>query len=291
MSFIESPRFPECISYGAIGGPGFNTSIVVVKSGAESRNAEWSEARHRYDVSQAAKKKEDFEEVASFFRVVKGRAYGFRFKDFADYQCDFSHGELGNGDGTSGPFQMVKRYLSGSHYYDRIISKPVVGKIEIRRGGNPVVIGSGAGQASIDYTKGQVSFVADAEDDVTDLIVGSTTDVEFTINPGSFIANQYIYLDGFTGADGDVLNGKAHKINSISGSGPYVFNLDINTTGMTITYGSAKGYKYPQSNEVITWAGEFDVPCRFDTDDLSAEIVGPNQIMRWDGIPIVEIRL
>ena len=59
----------------------------MVKSGAESRNAEWSAARHRYEVSQAAKTKADFDAVSSFPSAAKkGGSNGFRFKDFADFQ-------------------------------------------------------------------------------------------------------------------------------------------------------------------------------------------------------------
>lgn len=292
MSFIESPRFPECISYGAIGGPGYNTSVIVVKSGAESRNAEWSAARHRYEVSQAAKTKSDFDAVSSFFRVAKGRANGFRFKDFADFQCKLEDGTLGFGNGTPGPYQMVKKYASGSNLSLRTITKPVVGTVSVMRGGVPLTVGTDPGNISIDYTTGTISFVPDEAEAVLDITVGVTTDIELADNPGSLIAGQHIYLTGFTGADAAVLNDKSHKINSVSGSGPYVFNLDVNTAGDTITISSDTfAEKYPQANEELTWQGEFDVPCRFDTDELRAEIVGPGPIIRWEGIPIVEIRV
>ena len=35
---------------------------------------------------------------------------------------------------------------------------------------------------------------------------------------------------------------------------------------------------------------EFDVPVRFDTDQINISLDGPNQY-RWDAIPIIEIRL
>jgi hypothetical protein len=33
MSFLETPRFPERIGYGAVGGPMFRTEIAVTGSG------------------------------------------------------------------------------------------------------------------------------------------------------------------------------------------------------------------------------------------------------------------
>lgn len=290
MAFFESPRFPECLSFGAVGGPGFNTDVVVVSSGFESRNANWSTERNSYEVSYTIKTEEDKKAISSFFRLVRGRANGFRYKDFTDYFCSFADGTAGNGDAMSGPFQLVKKYVSGGVVYQRRITKPVVSKIKVKRGGTDVIIGSGAGQISIDYTKGQFTFTADAVENVTDVTVGSTTQIALA-NAIGLTTNQFIYLDGFTGGDAVLLNGKTHKINSVTGSGPYVYTLAIDTSGKTITRNSStNAYKYPQASESFTWEGEFDVPCRFDTDELRAEIVAPG-ILRWDGIPIVEIRV
>lgn len=292
MSFIESPRFPECISYGAIGGPGYNTSVIVVKSGAESRNAEWSKSRYRYEVSQAAKTKADFDAVTEFFHVAHGRANGFRFKDFADFQCSLEDGSFGIGSGIPGPYQMVKKYQSGSSIYNRIISKPVIGTCIFQRGGIALSIGTSPGEIDFDATTGRISFVADAEDDIASITTGATTQVTLSSNPGGLISGQLLYLDGLEGSDAGLVNNKAHYIDSVTGSGPYVFTLLVATAGKDITAGSdSMAYKYPQQNEALTWSGEFDVPCRFDTDELRAEIVGPGPILRWDGIPIVEIRV
>jgi len=45
----------------------------------------------------------------------------------------------------------------------------------------------------------------------------------------------------------------------------------------------------------LTWAGEFDVPVRFDVDQMTAEALArtPTRgvLMRWAGIPLVEVRL
>ena len=291
MSFIETPRFPEGISYGAIGGPGFNTTVVVVKSGHEQRNAEWSAARGRWDVAQAAKSKADFDAVANFFRICKGRANGFRFKDFADFEATHSEGILGTGVGTGLPtYQMAKKYASGSAYDTRTITKPVDGTCEFKRGGATLTVGAGAGNIAIVYTTGVVTFVADASSAASNITVGATTQVTLAANPGTLIIGGRLHLSGFTGADAALVNDLAHAITNITGSGPYVFTLSTNTAGKTITVGSGYGKKYPQPSETLTWSGQFDVPARFDTDELRAEVIAPGPVLRWDGIPIVEIR-
>lgn len=290
MSFIETPRFPEGIAFGAMGGPGFNTSVIVVKSGHEARNAEWSAARCKYEVSQAAKTKADFDAVANFFRVVKGRAIGFRFKDFADYQASWSEGSLGAGTGLP-TYQMTKRYASGASVYTRTIVKPVSGTCVFKRDAAALTVGASPGNISVDYATGIVTFVADAEGNASSITAGATTQVVLATNPGTLAIGQKLYLTGFTGADAALVNGLAHTISNITGTGPYTFTLSTNTAGKTITTGSGKGRKYPQASEALTWAGEFDVPCRFDIDELRAQIVGPGPILRWDAIPIVEVRL
>lgn len=292
MSFIESPRFPDGIAWGALGGPGFNTSVVVVKSGHEQRNAEWSVARCRYEVAQAAKTKADFDAVTNFFRVAKGRANAFRFKDFADYQASYSEGILGAGVGTGLPeYQMAKKYVSGSAWDTRTIKKPVSGACAFKRDAAVLTVGAGAGNIAVDYVSGVVTFVADASSNASGITVGATTQVILAANPGTLTIGQKLYLSGFTGADAALVNGLAHTISNVTGAGPYTFTLSTDTAGKTITVGSGVGKKYPQATEALTWEGEFDVPCRFDTDELRAEIVGPGPILRWSSIPIVEVRV
>ena len=54
MGFLTQ-RFPDRISAGAVGGPGFSTTVVATFGGAESRNSNWAASRHRYNVSQGIK--------------------------------------------------------------------------------------------------------------------------------------------------------------------------------------------------------------------------------------------
>lgn len=190
MAFIET-RFPADISYGASGGAGFRTDVVPVNSGFEQRNAAWQDSRCAYDVAHGLKTQAQLDALIAFFRVMKGRANGFRFKDWADFEVATGEGIFSTIDSTH--FQMVKRYSTAGNNHDRDITKPVNGTI--------VVIG-GTG-VTIDYTTGIV-----------------------TVSSGTPTA----------------------------------------------------------------WTGEFDVPVRFDTDQMkiSIENVGA---YTWGSIPIVEVRV
>lgn len=212
MAFLETPRFPSDLSYGSSGGPEFSTTVIILGSGYEQRNVNWQEARHRYDVAYGIKDIMDLEALKEYFIVAQGRAHGFRFKDFLDFSTAGITGtptnidvQFGTGDGTVGPFQLVKTYTEGATTRSRVITKPVDGTILIAVDGTPKTEGS---HYSVDYSTGLVTF----------------------------------------------------------------------------TGGNA-----PAIGEVITWGGEFDVPCRFDTDRLSTVLdeyqLGSTQV------PVIEIKV
>lgn len=202
MAFYESPRFPEQISAGAVGGPSFKTDIVTVDSGREKRNVVWAYPRQAWDVSHPARLQSQYEALRAHFMSVGGRAHGFRFKDFSDCACDVASGiAVGL---TSTTFQIGKDYISGAQTSRRLIRKPIA-----------------SGFALYDSA----------------VLLTLTTDYT---------------LDTVTG---------------------------IVTTAI------------PRTAANLTWAGQFDVPMRYDTDKLNGEIIsrsGDGFLYRWDSIPVVE---
>lgn len=87
MTGFHDVRFPDAVARGATGGPEFSTDIIAVASGFEQRNVNWSAARARYDISTGIRTREQMAEVIAFFRARKGRAYGFRFRDWNDFDA------------------------------------------------------------------------------------------------------------------------------------------------------------------------------------------------------------
>ena len=81
MAFHEV-RFPDNISRGARGGPERRTQIVELASGAEERNASWTNSRRRYDVAYGIRRADDLAAVVAFFEARNGRLHGFRFSSF-----------------------------------------------------------------------------------------------------------------------------------------------------------------------------------------------------------------
>ena len=51
--FLETPRFPDSISFYSQGGPGFSTTVIILNSGYEQRTINWTNSRNGYDISNA----------------------------------------------------------------------------------------------------------------------------------------------------------------------------------------------------------------------------------------------
>lgn len=147
MSFHEI-RFPTAISRGATGGPERRTDIVALGSGHEERNSRWADSRRSYNAGYGIKTLDDLHAVIAFFEERRGRLYGFRWKDHADFRsCPPSSPPtaldqtLGIGDGDTTSFQLVKHYGSAHAPWSRRIAKPVAGSVLVAVDGTPVTVG------------------------------------------------------------------------------------------------------------------------------------------------------
>ncbi len=149
-AFVET-RLPVDISYGSSGGPEYSTDVTITHGGYEQRNINWAAARARYNVAHGVKSQAQLDDLIAFFRARKGKAYGFRFKDWTDYQGIAE--VIGTGDGETTHFQLVKAYTSGGITETRVISKPVAGTVLVYL--DEVLQNSGV---SVDTTSGIVTF-------------------------------------------------------------------------------------------------------------------------------------
>ncbi len=152
MSFAET-RFPEDIAFGSAGGPAYSTDVVITASGHEKRNSNWAAARARYNVAHGLKTQAQLDALVAFFRARKGRAQGFRFKDWTDYKA--VNQPLGTGNGSTTQFQLVKIYSNGGASETRTITKPVSGTAKLYL--NSVLQTSGI---TVNTATGMVTFTS-----------------------------------------------------------------------------------------------------------------------------------
>ncbi len=130
MTFVET-QFPNDIALGCVGGPTFSTDIVETFGGFEQRNINWSASRGEWHVGQAVKTRTQLATLIAFFRARRGRAIGFRFKDWSDFSA--SNNIIGVAVAAQQDFQLVKSYTSGGVTVDRTITKPVSGTVHVFR--------------------------------------------------------------------------------------------------------------------------------------------------------------
>ncbi len=182
---------------------------MLTASGREQRNSRWADSRRRFNIGYGVKTVNDLHAIIAFFEERRGRLHAFRFKDHTDFKSGMvtatptaNDQVIGTGDGTTGQFQLSKKYGNGMRNFQRAITAPVSGTILIAVNGAPTT-----------------GFVAD------------TTTGLITFNPGNI----------------------------------------------------------PGVATVITAGYEFDVPVRFDTDEISINL-DHFQAGEIPSIPLIEVK-
>jgi uncharacterized protein (TIGR02217 family) len=163
MSFHEV-RFPTSISMAATGGPERRTDVVVLGSGYEERNSRWANSRRSYSAGYAVKSLDELHSVIAFFEERRGRLYGFRWRDHADWKsCPpqdvpaAADQVIGVGDGTTAAFQLKKTYGGADAPWVREIKKPVAGTVLVAVNGIQQSLGT---DFTVDVAAGLVTFLA-----------------------------------------------------------------------------------------------------------------------------------
>lgn len=164
MSDFHEILFPVDISFGSQGGPKWKTSVFMADSGFEARVSDWASTRAEYDVSYGIKTQVQMDAITAFFYARRGRAYGFRFKDWNDYTAD--NLSLGTGDYATRTFQVAKPYVSTgpdgiAHTFTRGLKKLVWdSELDVAIGGAIIepVNTTDAQYYMLDYDTGLLSF-------------------------------------------------------------------------------------------------------------------------------------
>jgi uncharacterized protein (TIGR02217 family) len=156
MAFHEV-RLPARLAFGSTGGVERRTEITTLGSGFERRSTPWAEGRRRYLIGAGLRSLDDMAALTAFFEARRGRLYGFRFRDFADFKS-CAPGEavaatdqrIGTGDGARRSFGLSKAY--GDH--ERRIRKPVEGSVRV------AVEGVETTAFAVDHATGELTLAA-----------------------------------------------------------------------------------------------------------------------------------
>jgi len=292
---IEDPRFPDEIAKGSSFGPSYSTQVVRKFSGREQRNQRWSNALRKGDVGHDIQDQTQYNTLLDFFNVTEGETNVFRFKDWTDFDVSSARGRLGDlgvnsasaiGHGKP-DYQLYKRYTNSANLTqnpkDRVVSKPVSAQVAVYRNGSLVAFGSSAGQILCDTTTGKITFTPDSTYNITSI---SKTNPAVAMSSGNALSSGHvIYIRGAVTMT--QVNSLSFTVVSATTSSYILSGIDATSYG---TYGgSGITERYPQSSESLHWVGQFDTPCRFDTDHMSGVMHLLNN-ESWPRIPIIEVR-
>lgn len=283
----------------ATGGPGYSTSIVSVQSGDEQRAANWINSRGRYNVGDRNVPMHKYQELLSFFHRVRGRAVGFRLRDWTDFRDD-GRGVLGSGIGDGSiTYQMNKiRAIPGvAGATFQKITRPIgpsfastLGNtVDILVNGVEVPQGGGQGACYVNDSTGVVVF--NPYTFTVSSIAGST--MTFTGNH-NLIAGDWLKLSGFSGSmEGN--NDQLVQVGGVASPNSVIINQTL-IGGV----GTGTAANLPGPTDSITWTGLYDIPARFDLDDFQntieafieggEELAPTNVWIRLGSIPLIQLR-
>lgn len=105
---VDDVRLSDEVERGAQGGPQFLTSVISLSGGTEQRVSVWEETLAPWDIGYGVSDMDTLADVEAFFYSRRGKARGFRFKDWHDFEC--TNEAIGTGDGTTRTFLFGKTY-------------------------------------------------------------------------------------------------------------------------------------------------------------------------------------
>lgn len=155
MSSFHEVRFPEDVSWGSSGGPMFKTQVFESFRGYEQRNVDWSQPLMQFNVAYGIKTDVQMLSVLRFFNARRGRAFGFRYKNWANYRIQ--NAPIATGDGSSTRLPLWKFYgFPGARQYKRL-RKIVRGSVT---GVGIAAVGSlvEGEDYHINYDEGEIAF-------------------------------------------------------------------------------------------------------------------------------------
>lgn len=142
---FDDVSFPIEIGQDASVAPSFSTNVVSSASGFETRNANWAQARLRFDAGPGVRGEAEMATLLAFFRARRGPAIAFRFRDPFDHSsCGMSGTPgptdqvIGTGDGALERFELLKSY-GGEEA--RRITRPAPGTVRVAINGTELTSG------------------------------------------------------------------------------------------------------------------------------------------------------
>lgn len=120
---IDAASLPTSVEKGVKGGPMFSTSVHSTDGGVTSTNQNWTYPLYHGQIGYGIRSKADLNSVIQFFFARRGRARGFLFRDWSDYEL--VNENIGTGNGVLTNFQITRTYTDTVLPFIRRITRPI----------------------------------------------------------------------------------------------------------------------------------------------------------------------
>lgn len=287
ISFLEKARFDDNNrQWGMTGGYSWLTDITSVKNGKEKRNAVYTDPRGSWEIGNRGVNEKEYQVIADFHFLTKGRLIGFRMRDWLDFKDD----NKGIAERIEGglTYQMFKKReikIAEVYRLQKIIkplgptftSVPDLGNtiqffwndeeiFQSSNTANPLTI-------TLDDTTGIFTFnPSSLNTSVVDSLFTSTTNHELKVNDGiKFLRNGetvYTYIT-------EIVNNKSFRT---------AYNQVFSQESLTVN-------PYPTNISNFKWTGLFDKAVRFDTDNINPTVQLFNESQEEGGQPTIALQL
>ncbi len=163
MSFLESPRLSDQVTFGSVIVPRFRTTKIETLSGRRFGNQEWPSHYWRFDLVPALKRHPELkEQLIDFYIAAAGSANGFRVRNPIDWKsCPVDETpaqddqQIGTGDGIEDEYQVTKTTTVGTLSTTKIIYKLVSGTLLVAVNG---VLQTEGSDYAANYNTGLITF-------------------------------------------------------------------------------------------------------------------------------------
>jgi uncharacterized protein (TIGR02217 family) len=130
LSFVEERISDGEILKNSTFGPSYSTRVSKTGNASEQRNINWDTAVCKGQLGERMLLSKQMDTLLAFFHARRGRAIGFRHKDWSDYIVKQSQGTLE--PVANGRYQLFKTYPASSGLPGkRKILKPVDGTVKV----------------------------------------------------------------------------------------------------------------------------------------------------------------
>lgn len=166
MAF-ENIQLPPAMLLGSSMGPTWDVEIIEYGQGSRQVNRKVNQSRYRFNLRHILQRANLFSDVVQFFEALGGPATGFLVDNPIDNATNMNGANaatdigLGDGDGTTTSFNLVRTYSQGSSSTSRRIFKPK-SDLLIAVDGSPLTVvydtTPGSGEVSVNTSTGVLTF-------------------------------------------------------------------------------------------------------------------------------------